>query len=170
MMLTAAKFHATPSTANARLLFRASLLHLPIFMAAFLLHRLPNTNEDKAGLLVHNARLLGLLGRPLDAEEGEEGAEAEGEDEEGERLGRAASRLARVRLSFPPLPFLPVLPLEMDLSCPSKASCQEGTAAGDGSGSGGGGARQHEQAGAGEQGDAAAALAGTQQRRSAGSQ
>ena len=39
MTLTAAKFYSAPTTANARLLFRASLLHLPIFMGAFLLHR-----------------------------------------------------------------------------------------------------------------------------------
>ena len=172
MMLTAAKFHATPSTANARLLFRASLLHLPIFMAAFLLHRLPNTNEDKAGLLVHNARLLGLLGRPLEAEEGaeeEEGGGAGDEEEGAELLGRAASRLARVRLSLPPLPFLPVLPLEVDLSCPSKASCQEGAAAAAGAGCSSGGSSsstgRHEEAGEGEQGEAAAALAATRQQR-----
>jgi heme O synthase-like polyprenyltransferase len=167
MMLTAAKFHATPTTTNARMLFRASLLHLPIFMTAFLLHRLPNTVEDKAGLLVHNARLLGLLGRPLDAEEGEGGEEEEAE-EGAELLGRAASRLARVRLSLPPLPFLPVLPLELDLSCPSKASCQEGeaAAAGAGSSSSSDGAGQHEQAGGGEAGEAAAAaVAATQRQR-----
>ena len=52
MMLTAARFYSTPTVANARILFRASLLHLPLFMAAFLVHRLPNRGEDKAALLV----------------------------------------------------------------------------------------------------------------------
>ena len=51
-MLTAARFYSTPTVANARFLFRASLLHLPLFMAAFLVHRLPNRGEDKAALLV----------------------------------------------------------------------------------------------------------------------
>lgn len=52
MTVMAAKFYASPSIPNARLLFRASLLHLPLFMAAFLAHRLPNTGEDRAALLV----------------------------------------------------------------------------------------------------------------------
>lgn len=52
MMLTAARFYSTPTVANARILFRASLLHLPLFMAAFLVHRLPNRGEDRAALLV----------------------------------------------------------------------------------------------------------------------
>ena len=39
----AAAFAAKPGDAGARLLFRASLLHLPAWMAAFLVHRVPNT-------------------------------------------------------------------------------------------------------------------------------
>lgn len=70
MTLCAAKFYSTPTTANARLLFRASLLHLPIFMGAFLLHRQPNLVEDKREVFVRNVRLLGL-GAPL-GREGEE--------------------------------------------------------------------------------------------------
>ncbi|KAI7845683.1 hypothetical protein COHA_000797 [Chlorella ohadii] len=120
MMLTAARFYSTPTVANARILFRASLLHLPLFMAAFLLHRLPNHGEDKAALLVHNARLLGIGGSAAQRER------AEQEEEQG-ALGPALSALTRVRLSFPPLPFLPSLPLEVSaqLSCPSKAACEE---------------------------------------------
>jgi protoheme IX farnesyltransferase len=65
MALAAASFYGRPNNANARLLFRASLLHLPIFMAAFLLHRRPNTGElDRAGLLSLEARRLGF-GAPL---------------------------------------------------------------------------------------------------------
>ena len=63
MMLTAAKFHATPTTANARLLFRASLLHLPIFMTAFLLHRLPRLLTPPL-LLPPPPLLPPCLGRP----------------------------------------------------------------------------------------------------------
>lgn len=50
-----------PSNANARLLFRASLIHLPIFMAAFLLHRCPNRGEDRADMLLEHMHSLGLL-------------------------------------------------------------------------------------------------------------
>ncbi|EFN55266.1 hypothetical protein CHLNCDRAFT_23545 [Chlorella variabilis] len=132
MMLTAAKFYGSPSNANARLLFRASLLHLPLFMAAFLLHRVPNTNEDKAGLLMLNARRLGL-GQPLGPEDLQRSSPAgpadslqrqEAEDDD-ESLGQQTiAGLARVRLSFLPLPFVGVLPA-VQLSCPSKASCEE---------------------------------------------
>jgi len=60
MLLTAANFYAKPSNMNARILFRASLLHLPIFMVAFLLHRIPNTGDDRITLLMEHARLLGI--------------------------------------------------------------------------------------------------------------
>jgi protoheme IX farnesyltransferase len=39
----AASFRAKPGDAGARLLFRASLVHLPVWMGAFLAHRVPNT-------------------------------------------------------------------------------------------------------------------------------
>lgn len=134
-MLTAAKFYGAPSTPNARLLFRASLLHLPLFMAAFLAHRLPNTNADKAGLLLLNARRLGL-GPPLEPGEqqpaagcrpGMQGEEGE-EGEEESLAGQALAAAARLRLQLPPLPFLPPLPLEVLLRCPSKASCEQAAA------------------------------------------
>ena len=63
MLLTAANFYAKPSNMNARILFRASLLHLPIFMVAFLLHRIPNTGDDRITLLMEHARLLGIGGQ-----------------------------------------------------------------------------------------------------------
>jgi protoheme IX farnesyltransferase len=121
MLLTAAKFYSAPSNANARLLFRASLLHLPLFMAAFLVHRRPNTEGDKRGLLAHNVRLLGF-GAPLEAGQergaggGGAGAWRGGEGESG--FGRAMGRV-----SLPPLPFLPVVP--QLVACPSKAICQQ---------------------------------------------
>ncbi len=58
MLLTAANFYARPSTGNARILFRASLLHLPVFMGAFLLHRIPNTGIERREVLMEHARLL----------------------------------------------------------------------------------------------------------------
>ena len=123
MTLTAAKFYQSPSTANARLLFRASLLHLPLFMAAFLAHRLPNTGEDKAALLAHNAALLGL-GSGAALPERRRALGGGGEEEEA-LLAQAAAAFARVRLSLPPLPFLPSLPLaQLELRCPSKALAQ----------------------------------------------
>ena len=115
MLLTAATFYATPTSANARLLFRASLLHLPIFMAAFLLHRQPNLNPDKPALLAHNARLLGL-GRPLEPHELPAASAPE--------LRAGAARVAH-RVAIPPLPFLPVPRLELPGGCPSKALCAE---------------------------------------------
>lgn len=113
MLLTAAKFYSTPSQANARLLFRASLLHLPIYMGAFLLHRKPNTGEDRMGLLAHNVRLLGFGS----------GVSLAGESDERRRgLSDYGELLMRVQL--PPFPFLPVP--QLAVQCPSKALCSEG--------------------------------------------
>ena len=106
MLLTAANFYAKPSNMNARILFRASLLHLPIFMAAFLLHRIPNTGDDRITLLLEHARLLGV-GR-------------QGEDEERKEIHSHPSILSESRrgvgdaqhgmVPAPPLPFLPLPP------------------------------------------------------------
>lgn len=49
MLGPAVNFHAAPSTATARLLFRASLWHLPVTMLAMGLCRVPNTGEAYAG-------------------------------------------------------------------------------------------------------------------------
>jgi len=48
MTVTAAAFYSSPTNAAARTLFRASLLHLPLFMAALLIHRVPQTQEHAA--------------------------------------------------------------------------------------------------------------------------
>lgn len=48
MTVTAAAFYSSPTNAAARTLFRASLLHLPLFMAALLLHRVPHTQDTAA--------------------------------------------------------------------------------------------------------------------------
>jgi heme o synthase len=124
LVLAAAKFLSSPmapGNASARLLFRASLLHLPVFMGCFLVHRRPNTEPNKAGLLAHNVRLLGL-GRPPEPQEVEAWR--------GPPLSADAEiRVARMRaaidsVTLPPLPFLPLPRLE--LACPSKAACEEG--------------------------------------------
>lgn len=94
MMLTAAKFYSSPTNNNARLLFRTSLLHLPIFMAAFLAFRIPTntileSGQDRLHLLMKNARQLGInIGTSSSDEREEEGREEE------DRVG-----------SVPPMPF-----------------------------------------------------------------
>ncbi|KAJ7540479.1 hypothetical protein O6H91_10G016900 [Diphasiastrum complanatum] len=47
MGITAAMFYFSPTAKRARQLFRASLLYLPLFMGAMLLHRLPNIEQHK---------------------------------------------------------------------------------------------------------------------------
>lgn len=67
---------------------------------------------------MHNAHLLGLGGVAQQRQRTEQ---------EEEEQGALLAALTRVRLSFPPLPFLPSLPLAVSaqLSCPSKAACEE---------------------------------------------
>lgn len=62
MTLCAARFASSPTLANARVVFRASLLHLPVFMLAFLAHRVPNPESglDRLELLREHARKLGI--------------------------------------------------------------------------------------------------------------
>ncbi|DBA92124.1 hypothetical protein WJX77_010961 [Trebouxia sp. C0004] len=48
MTVTAAAFYSSPTNAAARTLFRASLLHLPLFMAALLVHRVPRNQQHAA--------------------------------------------------------------------------------------------------------------------------
>ncbi len=107
MLLTAANFYTKPSNMNARILFRSSLLHLPIFMAAFLLHRIPNTGDDRITLLLEHARLLGFFQNEDDGNRKEiqshpsivtESRRDPGNHEEG------------ALLPAPPLPFLPIPP------------------------------------------------------------
>jgi protoheme IX farnesyltransferase len=104
MLLTAANFYAKPSNTNARILFRASLLHLPIFMISFLLHRIPNTGEDRMTLLMEHARLLGMF-------HGDDGVERHAIQHPSlpPALVPGVSDIRR-RVDFiqPPLPFLPV--------------------------------------------------------------
>ena len=120
MLLTAAKFYSSPSQSNARLLFRASLLHLPVFMIAFLLHRRPNTGEDRLKLFAHNANLLGLgSGAAATLLREEEDARARvlvHQQQQRRNQGQFVTNMP-----LPALPFLPVPHLSMN--CPSKAMC-----------------------------------------------
>eukprot|EP00889_Picochlorum_renovo_P001427 jgi/Picre1/28457/NNA_003861.t1 len=99
-----ANFYAKPSNTNARILFRASLLHLPIFMISFLLHRIPNTGEDRMTLLMEHARLLGMF-------QGDDRVERHAIQHPSlpPALVPGVSDIRR-RVDFiqPPLPFLPV--------------------------------------------------------------
>ena len=102
MTVTAAAFYSSPTTAAARTLFRASLLHLPLFMAALLIHRVPQTQERAAQLrvsLVNPARVF-AASPVLPSEQ------------------HFASQGALRTVCVPPFPFLP-LPAE-PVSWPSQ--------------------------------------------------
>jgi len=129
MLLTAAKFYSSPSQGNARLLFRASLLHLPIFMIAFLLHRRPNIGEDRIKLFAHNARLLGLGFEGAVSANQHEFFKAKIRDEEQQEISGSADggsggggNGGRYRVQLPPMPFLLPAP-QLSVACPSKALC-----------------------------------------------
>lgn len=108
MLLTAAKFYSAPTNGNARTLFRASLLHLPIFMGAFLLHRLPNTGEDRKELFLDNARRLGLA-MPNSPNMKDSASDSENGNEIATTVpaNLVAYSTMYSSVSIPPLPFLP---------------------------------------------------------------
>jgi protoheme IX farnesyltransferase len=105
---------------SARRLFRASLLHLPLFMGAMLLHRIPHT-QDQPQHLVTQLR----LGLPAPGQQ----ESSSDPDADGPRRVPAAAwphKGILGALSAAPFPFLPV-PLQ--LRCPSKAACEAAQAA-----------------------------------------
>lgn len=68
MTLAAAAFYSSPTNAAARTLFRASLVHLPLFMAALLFHRVPQTQEHSAQFHVSLASpVRSFASSPLDS-------------------------------------------------------------------------------------------------------
>lgn len=107
MLLTAANFYSKPSNMNARILFRASLLHLPLFMIAFLLHRIPNTGDDRITLLVEHARLLGFGLTQGDIEKRKE-IQKHPSIYISDGSNQASTHPQSVVLPAPPLPFLPI--------------------------------------------------------------
>lgn len=149
MLLTAARFYSKTSNANARLLFRASLIHLPIFMISFLVHRCPNTKEDRGEMFLRHVRSLGLLSSmPFNGSDAAETNDVLVHN----TLPRSDSKIIFLQKPYPglqscekeansteswqfhstrgdkwyhsyvpPLPFLPIPRLELD--CPSRVEC-----------------------------------------------
>ena len=104
----------TPSQVSARRVFRASLLHLPLFMAALIWHRIPQTEEQRSTQrIVAQFRLGMATSAALPASRGLEEAICHGRAEQKSGILGA--------LSVAPFPFLPV-PLQ--LRCPSKVACE----------------------------------------------
>jgi protoheme IX farnesyltransferase len=58
----AVAFARAPTQANARRLFRGSLVYLPLMLTAFAVHRLPNPHDDTAAALAR-ARAQWALAR-----------------------------------------------------------------------------------------------------------
>ena len=98
-------------------MFRASLLHLPLFMAALAYHRIPQTEEQRSTQRIWAQLRLGLAAHAPSAV-----------PEESPPPERSPGVLEA--LSAAPFPFLPV-PL-LQLRCPSRVACEaeaEGEAA-----------------------------------------
>lgn len=111
---TSTAFYSSPTSANARLLFRASLLHLPLWMAALVAFRLPQTEEGALSRMDVQqmwARLHGAAWRP--GQSGSHpgmglsaGAGTMGHGDE-DRAGVCPAVMLR-SLSSAPFPLLPV--------------------------------------------------------------
>lgn len=101
---TAAVFYQKPSQRSARLLFRFSLLFLPVFMAGMVAHRVPND---------HSVTLTSLR-QKLSA-----GVRLRDDDLTQPGPGEWPIR----ELSAVPFPFLPV-PFQLEMTCPAKVSCE----------------------------------------------
>ena len=93
MTVTAAAFYSSPTNVAARTLFRASLLHLPLFMAALLIHRVPQTQEHAAQLRVSLANPTKMFAASPVLPSTERQSAAQG---------------ALRTVCVPPFPFLPV--------------------------------------------------------------
>ena len=75
MTLAAAAFYSSPTNAAARTLFRASLVHLPLFMAAMLIHRVPQKEGQAAQFHVSLAPpVRSFASAPVDSEAQQSGA------------------------------------------------------------------------------------------------
>lgn len=105
LMLCAAKFVSSRSTANARLLLYSSLVYLPCFMLAFLAHRKPNDVDDRLELVMGHLRSLGLFRSGVDREdEGEEREEDQGRVAAGTSGSDGAQSIAPTPGASRPLP------------------------------------------------------------------
>jgi len=104
MTAAALSFVNDRTTKNARRMFHASLLYLPVFMAGLLLHRLPNGHQE--------SMLAGLSGAEeeqlISDTEGVLGDESRGHHHGQVRdLTRAQARPPVAFASVAPFPFLP---------------------------------------------------------------
>ena len=104
---TAAIFYGTPSQKSARLLFRFSLVFLPVFMMGMMLHRVPNNHTVTFATL--KDKLAG--GFSFEPREGNDLTEQE----------KGVLHWPVREFSVAPGPFLPV-PLR--ISCPPKVECE----------------------------------------------
>ena len=100
---TAAVFYQKPSQRSARMLFRFSILFLPVFMAGLVLHRVPNTHA------VTFASLREKLSKGFSLSDGEVVEQ------------QNASHWPMQEISAVPLPFLPV---PLHFRCPAKIACE----------------------------------------------
>ena len=100
---TAAVFYQKPSQRAARMLFRFSILFLPVFMAGLVLHRVPNTHA------VTFASLREKLSRGFSLSDREVSGQEDG------------SQWPLQEISAVPLPFLPV---PLHFRCPAKIACE----------------------------------------------
>ncbi|XP_058104221.1 protoheme IX farnesyltransferase, mitochondrial [Magnolia sinica] len=104
LLLSAAamSFHRDRTTKNARRMFHASLLYLPVFMASMLLHRHPNNHPE---LTVADSD--GLLELPFSAVEGQESEKKRSQNKLKKNPVGAQARPPVAYASIPPFPFLP---------------------------------------------------------------
>lgn len=124
----AAAFWSTPGTAAARGVFRASLLFLPIWMGALLLHRIPQEPEDQLtweGLAQSLRDLWERHGWFLFHPLGYRGPTV-AQDEALPDLGVACPvKLLQGAAAHPPFPLLPVpLPLVLPPPSPEQMALQ----------------------------------------------
>ncbi|CAK0743725.1 hypothetical protein CVIRNUC_001492 [Coccomyxa viridis] len=107
LAMTSATFLQNPGPTAAKRLFRASLLFLPLFMLGMGVHRIPQTQEQRA---VQQAMMQARLKLP-----------ARARNDPTERLSSSSHGAFLGALAAAPFPFLP-----LPLRCPSKVSCEAG--------------------------------------------
>ena len=90
MAATAGVFYQSPSMRTARLMFRASLLHLPLLMAAMMAHRIPNRGLSAAELKDNLRQRFASKETKADSS------------------GSSSSSSGAHLMPLPPFPFLPV--------------------------------------------------------------
>ncbi|KAF3791037.1 Protoheme IX farnesyltransferase [Nymphaea thermarum] len=98
----ALSFYLNRTTKNARRMFHASLLYLPVFMAGFLFHRLPQLEEDtitaESGRLAESSSVAGCV---------EEKHDTENKTKPLKHPLSAQARSPVAYASIAPFPFLP---------------------------------------------------------------